>query len=396
MALTVLFAGCAGSDESDWTDWRGAERRGQSPHVPEHLPTTAKKLWKRPLTGLGLAGIVANSKIVIVPDKSADKRRDIWRGLAADTGRQLWTVEYDAAGDMDYSNAARATPVIHGDRAYLLGAFGHLYCVRWKTGDVVWKRHLVTEFSAELPTWGMSASPLVVGNKLIVNPGGKDASLAALDLETGRTIWTTPGEPAAYASLILATLGGVEQIVGYDAVSVGGWDARTGSRLWTLEPPEPNDFNVPTPVELDGRLLLTSENNGTRLYEFDSDGRIRSEPVARNDDLVSDSSTPVVAGGRIFGIGYRFVCLDASSLKTLWQAEGDGFDYASLIAGGGRVLVTTVDGELILFRADAAGLTNAEHLKPFGDEAEVWSHPALTAGRLYLRSDKAVCCLLLD
>jgi hypothetical protein len=129
---------------------------------------------------------------------------------------------------MDFTNSPRANPVIHQGMVYTLGAFGDLYCLNLDSGKVVWRKQLAEDFQAKRPSWGWSSTPLIVGDKLIVNPGAKDASLVALDRRTGTVLWSTPGDPPGYASFILATFADVTQIVGYDAASLGGWDPQTG------------------------------------------------------------------------------------------------------------------------------------------------------------------------
>jgi ABC-type phosphate/phosphonate transport system substrate-binding protein len=381
----------------EWTDWRGPNRDAVSPYVPDKLPTKTKFLWKQPLTGLGLSGIAATSDYVIVADKDKENKIDIFRCLDADTGKQLWTIEYPAAEEMDYSNSPRANPVIHQGLTYLLGAFGDLHCVQLDTGHVVWEKNIVKEFDAELPMWGMCSTPLIVGDKLIVNPGAKDASVVALDRRTGMTIWKTPGEPASYSSFIVGIFGGVRQIIGYDAISIGGWDPKTGRRLWNLLPEEEGDFNVPTPINVDGKLLVATENNGTRLYGFNKDGKIQPKPLASNLDLAPDTSTPVVTNGLVFGCFGGLFCLDLKNdLKTLYSDDDDVFyDYAALITGNDHVLITTVEGELILIRADDQRYTLQSRLCLF-EETEVWSHPALIGNRLYIRNRTEACCILLD
>ena len=137
-------------------------------------------------------------------------------------------------------------------------------------------------------------------------------------------MWKTPGEPAAYSSLILATFGNVRQIVGYDSISLGGWDPKTGRRLWKLLPEDEGDFNVPTPLYINGKLLVATENNGTRLYGFDNTGEIRSKPLAQNLDFSPDSSTPVVINDLMFGCLGGLFCLDLNKdLKTLYSEEDD-------------------------------------------------------------------------
>jgi len=383
---------------SEWTDWRGPGRRGISPDVPGELPTQARFLWKRGLNADGLAGVSATATRVIVADKSQERDQDIWRCLDAETGHELWTVAYPTPREMEFTNTPRAAPVIHGGFAYLLGAFGDLHCVSIEGSQIIWRRNIVKEFNAKLPTWGMCSTPLVADDLLIVNPGAPEASLAALGLYTGETVWQTPGEPAGYGSLILGTFGGLRQIVGHDATSLGGWDPNTGRRLWTLLPTKKGDFNVPTPVNIDGRLLIATENNGTRLYHFDADGRINPTVVAQNSRLAPDTSTPVVIDGLVFGCFRGLFCLDLSNgLRTLYSTEGDGAftDYTALIAGNGHILAITVKGELLLLKAARDAYTPISRLRLF-EGVEVWSHPALIANRLYVRSMREICCFVLD
>jgi hypothetical protein len=381
-----------------WTDWRGPGRTGMSPDVPARLPPTAKFLWRRGLTGVGLSGVAATATRVIVADKSETKDQDVWRCLDTETGKELWTVAYATPKQMEFTNAPRAAPVIHGDFVYLLGAFGDLHCVNLYGSGVVWRRNIIKDFDAKLPTWGTCSTPLVVGDSLVVNPGAPDASLVALGLYTGEVIWKTPGGPPGYGSLILGAFGGVRQIVGYDADSLGGWDPNTGQRLWTLAPEKKGDYNVPTPIDVFGRLLVATENNGTRLYNFSPNGQIRPVPVGQTHALAPDTSTPVVIDGLVFGCFHGLFCLDLNDgLKTLYSAEGDGAfkEYASLIAGYGRVLAVTVGGELVLFQATRDAFTPISRLRVF-ENAEVWSYPALVGNRLYIRSTNEICCILLS
>jgi len=380
----------------EWTDWRGPGRRGLSPHVPQALPEQIVELWRHPLSGLGHAGLAATHDRVLVADKDAEMEKDVWRCLDANTGRELWRIEYPAPEQMDYGNCPRANPVIHDAFAYLLGAFGDLHCVELATGRVAWRRNVVEEFGAELVMWGMCSAPLVVDDKLIVNPGAPDASLVALDLKSGRTVWTTPGSEAAYASFIVGEFGGVRQIVGYDAISLGGWNPDTGERLWTLIPDEPGDFNVPTPIEVDGKLLVITENNGARLYGFETGGKIIPRPASQNMEIAHDTVTPVLHEGMVYGSSESLFCLDAADgLKLRWQADDEAYAYhTAIIAGNGRLLIVTEQGELSLVAAEPGAYRILARRKLFED-GEVYAHPAIVGNRLYVRNFDAVVCLLI-
>lgn len=389
----------SGFVKAEWTDWRGPNRDAISPYIPAKLPAKPTFLWKKPMKGAGMSGIAATHKYVVVTDKNKDFTVDIFHCLNADTGKEIWAIEYPAEGEMDFTNAPRANPVIHDGLVYLLGAFGDLNCVELSSGKIVWKKNIVKEFKAELVAWGMCSAPLIVDDKLIVNPGAKNASIVALDRRTGKVIWKTPGEPASYSCFILGKFGNVRQIVGYDSISLGGWDPETGKRLWQLLPEEEGDFNVPTPINFNGKLLVSTENNGTRLYGFDDDGRIQSKPLARNLDLSPDTSTPVLIDGLLFGCFAGLYCIDVSDgLKTLYSSDDDAFyDYASLAAGNGRVLILSVESELVLLAAEKERFTEISRMRLFEDKrTEVWSHPALLGNRMYVRSMTEIGCLLLD
>jgi len=390
----------AATDQSAaaWPGWRGPGRDGLVPSLPGKLPAAANIVWKKRLTGAGLAGIAATERLLIVADRDPFDLSDIFRCLQADTGAEVWQLEYPALGKLDYGNSPRATPLIHDGQVYLLGAFGDLHCVKLADGEVLWKKNIVREFAAKLPKWGMCASPLVVDDKLIVNPGARDASLVALDRQSGKVVWRSPGLPAAYASFVVGRFGGQRQIVGYDAISLGGWDPESGQRLWTLIPPHKGDFNVPTPSNIGGKLLVATENNGTRLYDFDERGAIVPKPLATFLDLAPDSSTPVVVDNRVFGCHKELFCLDAAAgLRPLWTGKDKAFDdYVSIIAGRDRLLITTVRGELLLVAAGGKRYDLISRLRICDQQCEILSHPALVGNRLYLRDGTSVCCVALD
>jgi outer membrane protein assembly factor BamB len=387
--------GPSANTRPDWPDWRGPGRHGHVPRLPPRLPATARLVWKKAAMTGGLAGLsVSDGRLVLAERDFADEH-DVYRCLDADTGELLWRVAFPARGKLDYGQSPRAAPVLHAGRAYLLGAFGDLRCVNVTNGRVMWKRQLPREFEAELPTWGMCSPPLVVDDLLIVNPGGTNASLVALDAATGRTRWRTPGLPAAYAAFICGEFGGRRQIVGYDRHSLGGWEVRTGRRLWQLVPPAEGDFNVPTPIAVDGGILVSTENNGTRFYQFDDAGRIVTKPAGECAELAPETATPVVTGGRVFGAHHGLRCLDVrAGLKPVWHRDEPKLgDHATLIADEERVLVITLGGELILIDGKSDQGAILSRLRLFEEDVEIYSHPALVGTRLYARGGSSVVCV---
>jgi outer membrane protein assembly factor BamB len=379
-----------------WTGWRGPRRDGRVGWLPEKLPAKITPVWSLDTTTRGLGGVAATSDLVLYSDRVLNDSIDEWKCVSAADGKEKWTYSYPCKGNLDYGNSPRATPLLDGDHVYLFGAFGHLACLKLKSGEAVWELNLRDEFEAtDEPKWGACSNPLLVDGKLIVNPGTKDASLAALDPKTGKVLWKTPGKPAGYGSLIAGKFGGTQQIVGHDADSLGGWDVATGKRLWTVRPDVPNDFNVPTPIDLGGKLLVTTENNGTRVCGFKENGVIDPKPAAVNKKLAPDTHTPVVVGDRVFGIWRRLFCLSVKNgLKPVWDADGQAFTkYAAVVATDQRVLVMTLEADFILFDATADEFRELSRVKVLPDEKGLYSHPAFVGKRVYVRGSSTVVAI---
>jgi len=378
----------------DWPGWRGPRGDGFSPDVPRRLPPK-KLLWSRAVAGECHAPLSVGDGYLVAAD--ADGRRDCWRCFNAADGTPVWTYEYPNAGKMEFGAAPRAAPRIYGGKAYCLNAWGELFCFDLASGKLVWQKHLAREFQQKTPTWGYCCSPLIANGNLIVNPGGTGGPVAALDPQTGNVVWTGQGEGVNYAAFLLGTFGGVEQLIGYDRKTAGGWDAKTGERLWTLDVDASYGYIAPSPVAVGGRLLLTSDQQDARLLSFTAAGRILDQPVAESMDLAPEISTPCVWGGLILGATSGLLLLDpgapdsGKTLKTLWLEDSEdclrGLCHA--IVSEDRALVLCEDGQLLLLTTDRKSCTILDRAKLCG---RTWVHPALAYGRLYVRDKTAVYC----
>ena len=351
---------------SGWLDFRGPDRQGLVASLPHSLDGM-QTAWTARLQDKGLGGVAATEQWVLVTDRDRATGRDELKVFDAHTGKLEQTMRLvrpprgKPESKLDYGESIRATPVIDGDRVFLLDAYGVLYvCPLPETENLpselnvpgVRTESMVDRF--KLATWGITSTPLFVDGMLIVNVCGADTSLLALRPEAREPVWKGPGSGTGYASCIVGTFGGRRQILGYQSTSFSGWDLATGTLLWNLRPEARGDFNVPTPVAVDSqRILLATENNGTRLYAFDEQGILQSKPVAVNEDVMPDTVTPVVVNGFAYCTSPNSLFrLDLNhGLATDWSLEDEAFTgHASLIADrtGQHLLVVTYEGQMML------------------------------------------------
>ena len=389
LALLVVTATAWGED---WPQWRGPERDGHVAALPQTLPAR-KALWQQPVMGTCDAGIAVAQGVLVMADH--DDKNDFYHCLEADTGKEIWQRIFPNGRAMDYGSGPRATPLIHKDKVYLLSAFGDLFCIDLKTGTTLWHKDLVRHFGVKkVPTWGYCSSPLLVQGRLIVNPGGR-AALAALDPDTGGVLWQGAGAAPNYASFIAGTFGGVEQVVGYDAQSLGGWDIKDGKRIWSLNLRSPTGYIVPTPLRVGDHLFLAESSHPAQLFAFDRNGQIRPRPIGKSDDLAPTVSTAVAVRGLILGQGDKLVCLDAAAgLKTLWRDDqANAFQKdCHLLVSGDRGLAFNSTGELVLFRFDRQGVKVLDRRQVC---QKTLMHPTLAGGRLYVRDSENLTCYAL-
>lgn len=394
-------------DDDGWPGWRGPQRRGHAPRLPQRLPRTPAVIWSQPLVRGGLGGVAATRSHVVLGDRDDADERDVFRCFDADTGESLWEIMYEAHGALDYGNSPRATPLIDHGRVYLLGAMGDLHCVELATGKVRWKRHLARDFdvpTAARSAWGYCASPLLADGRLIVGPGAAAASVVALDPATGDELWRAAGRPAGFSSFVAAYPRDRCQVIGFDDKTLGGWDIATGRRLWEWKPPVGGGFNVPTPVILDGdplRILVTTETDGTHLLALQPDGTIAAQPLATSEELAAEMVTPVSVGECVVCVQDRLVALNAAdSLRTVTSLEDATLaTYAGVVSGPSNVLVIGNGGRLMLLDVTTEGCrVNSTTTIVTGDQptesrGPIYSHPAFVGTRVYVRGAHALTCV---
>ncbi len=401
-ALIVAFVAGAARAE-DWPQWRGPGRDCITKTLPEKLPEKVEPVWKKDLSGLAYSGTVVVGEYVVCGDSvggaegegaEGETPKDVWRCFKAADGTEVWAVEYaNTAEEMAYGTAPRATPVIHDGRVFTLGSHGDVRAIDLKTGKVAWEMDLKEAFKGHLPEWGYCSSPMIAGGNLILNPGGSKGGVVAVNPKDGKTIWTANADDANYSSFITAKPGGVEQIIGYDQMSVFGLKIADGSRLWTLPVENSMGYIVPSPVVAGEVLVLTGED-GTYAFPFEN-GKCQDKLVGDHEYFVMENNTPIVVGGMVVGtsVGEGLMALDpAAGLKQLWlNDEESGFrDFSTILATPeGRLAVFDARGQLHLGTARTDGVTVHGKVKLTGPTS---SAPAWTGTHVYWRDGKALYC----
>jgi outer membrane protein assembly factor BamB len=323
------------------------------------------------------------------------EHRDIFRLLDLQTGRERWRCERANALDLDYGSAPRATPLIAGDFVLVLGAGGELLSLGLAEGNLQWRRNLLADFgAAELPTWGYCGSPLVAGEKLIVNPGADGAAVAAIDPATGARLWSAPGGAANYSSFLAGRFGGVNQVVGYDQRGLGGWACDSGRSLWHVATGLGKGYVVPTPVAWKGKLLVAHEK-GTSLFGFRPGGVVDSNPLATTRQLSPALGTPTLAGDWLLGHdNRRLVALSLKNgLNVYWKGPPDrrqkGLTHLVAQEDGKRAIAFCQSGWALLLDLSRPEPTIVGW-RQLTDTT--WAHPAVLETAIICRDATAAYC----
>ncbi len=416
LAVPLLLA-------EDWPQWRGADRLGvwTESGILDRFPEGGpERAWSSPI-GNGYAGpAVADGKVFVTDYRSTEGRKGNERVLALDeeTGASLWEKVWpvDYAG-LAYDLGPRATPTVDGDRVYVLGAMGDLFCLRVEDGSEVWRRNYRNDFAAELPTWGFVGAPLVDGNRLIALVGGSpDAKVVAFDKMTGDELWRAidaTSEPG-YDPPVIVEAGGARQLIIWHPAAVTSLDPETGRVLWEQPFRIQAGLTVATPVLSRHGLLVSSFYNGSRMYRLLEDGpsaelvwKGNSDSEIETDGLHSLVTTPVVDGDYIYGIGSygHLRCLDARTGERVWETldlTGENARWASgqIVRNGDRYFINNDRGELVIARFAPEGyeeIDRATLLRPTNPlrrrrelGAVHWTHPAYANRHMIIRNDEEI------
>jgi outer membrane protein assembly factor BamB len=277
---------------------------------------------------------------------------------------------------------------------------------------VRWKKNVRTEFDGKPGIWAYAESPLIDGDVLVCTPGGDKATLLAVNKKNGETIWKAPlpkgeaaggrgsmaGNTAAYASPIVATVGGVKQYIQFLHGGLVGVSAKDGKLLWHYDGVK-GITNCTTPLFHDGSVFVSaagrgrSPTSGSALVKLTaSDGGITPKEVYHIQDLANHHGGVVRVGGYVYGTSNSgLVCIDFKTGETKWQNRSVG--KGSIAAADGRLYVRSEDGPIALVEATPAGYKEISRFEqPDRSGKKAWPHPVIAGGRLYVRDQGVLLC----
>jgi outer membrane protein assembly factor BamB len=404
LLTAALAAGVAVA--ADWPQFRGPDRTDVSREtglLRSWPPGGPKLLWTFDKTGIGYSGpSVVGDRLYLM---GGDETKEYLFALDVRTGKKVWTAEVGPFYENNWGGGPRGTPTVDGDRVYALGGRGDLICVKASSGEKLWSKNYTRDLGGPLPTWGFTESPLVDGDQLLCTPGGAGGTVAALDKTSGKLLWRSKGwtDRAAYPSVVISNAGGVRQYVQMTERSVAGVEAKSGRVLWHFD--RPARIVVPTPVCFDDYVYVTSGYGaGCNLLKLTRDGRdFKVEEVYANKNMQNHHGGVVLVGGHLYGYYERndWVCQDARSGKIVWKSRKLG--KGSLTCANGQLyLYGEADGTAVLLDVSTKGWSERGRFKitrqsalerpPNRPGANIWTHPVVANGRLYLRDQEYLFC----
>jgi outer membrane protein assembly factor BamB len=382
------------SDMQDWSQWRGPRRDGISEEaglLPSWPTEGPARLWTADGIGRGYSSpIVADESIYITGDEADDL---VISAFSLD-GKLRWQVKNGAAWKRSFPGA-RSSCTHNNGKLYHMNAHGRMVCLDADTGDEAWSVNVLERFEGKNITWGISESLLIHGDLVYATPCGAKGLMVALNKHTGDTVWATPAirdERPSYASPILVRSRDRTLLINSAIKNVFAVDAKTGKLCWKMPQKDPKNTVCTIPVLAQNEVIFTNASRGYgAVFGVRLDGS-HAEKTWTKELTVSHGST-VSFDGQIYGASSRgeakgWVTVDAKtgSLRVVSEMKG-----GSLIYADGRFYCLTERG-LMTLQKPVEGRFETVGSFQFAEGKDVWPHPVICNGRLYLRFHETFSC----
>ncbi len=384
----------------DSPQFRGPRRDGHAGsgnNIAKSWPSSGPKpTWSASGLGAGYAAVsVANGRIYTMGLVGNDEKV---LALNERDGRPGWSVSTGGGAYKDGTgDGPRCTPTVDGDRIYAMGAFGDLVCLDAKSGQRRWHKNILKEFGGSSINWGICESPLIDGEKVIVMPGGRGATLVALNKNNGNVIWKSrvPGDPkAGYASAIAVDVGGVRQYINFTARGLVGVRAEDGEFLWQSTSAANGTANCSAAVFHENHVFYGSGyGTGGTCLRLESNGNTtRAEELYKTNNMKNHHGGMVIVDGFLYGCDENILtCLDLLSGKVMWKERSPG--KGSIAFADGLLIVRNEQGPLTLVEANSQRyVEKGQFDQPNRSRRQAWAYPVIANGHLLLRDQEALLC----
>jgi outer membrane protein assembly factor BamB len=409
LGLLITAVSPATPADPSWPGYRGPNRDGVSAETdwsaawPPSGPAVA---WKAQL-GTGHSAVAVGAGLLYSMGWETGQEAKAGVGLEtvfcldAGTGAVVWKRAYPGAlYNRLHEGGPAATPALDGPRVYTLGRDGQLFCFDARAGKILWARELKKEFPGKAPYYGFTASPLVLGNRLIVQASGKGASTVALDPATGAVLWKAGDEEASYASPIPFPGVGGERVLVFDASGLVLLDARDGAACarfsWVAAAPNKTTINAATPLLAgDTVFITTGYHMGCARIRL---GGAAPAVLWKNSLLCAHFAGPALLAGHLYGFDNnneattrgRLVCLDFETGALRWERRD--LAWGNVLVAGGRLVALTREGLLVVAEASPKAYREIARAQVLTGPCR--TDPVICGGRFYLRNARGdLVCL---
>jgi outer membrane protein assembly factor BamB len=387
LITATLASGVVTIAADDWPQWRGPRRDGVSKETGllKDWPANGPRLaWRINGTGDGYSSFaVAGGRLFTL---GARQNTEYVFAFDAATGKKIWEVVNGRRFNNDRGDGPRGTPTIDGDRVYVFGSSGDMTVLDAATGKVFWTQNLLQTYGGSNINWGLSESPLVLSDRIIVTPGGRGASIVALRKTDGSLIWKSQSDEPGYSSALLHPIGNVQQAVVFTAERALGVDINDGRVLWSYNRVANRTANIATPIARGNHVFLSSDyGTGAGLLALTPDGNgIKAREVYFTNEMRNHHASSVLVGDYLYGFSSSILtAMHFETGKVAWRDRSVG--KGSLVFADDRLYLFSENG--IVGLAEANPQKYAEHgrFQLRTGNLPTWSHPVVSGGKLFLR-----------
>jgi outer membrane protein assembly factor BamB len=378
----------------DWPQWRGPNRDGISAEkgLLQAWPASGPPLaWKASGAGEGYSSFAASNGRLYTLGARGGTEYVVAFDIAS--GKRLWEHVHGRRFSNDRGDGPRATPTIEGNRMYAYGASGDLSAIDISANPpkVLWSLNVLKQFGGSNIQWGLSESPLVLSDRILINAGARDASIVALRKSDGSLLWKSQGDEAGYSSAVLHEAGGIREAIFFTGERALGVDVNTGKLLWSYGQVANRTANIATPIVKGNRVFLSSGygTGGALLELTPGDGTISAREVYFTRQMKNHHASSVVIGDHLYGFDDAILkAMNFATGQIVWQDRSVG--KGSLVFADNRLYLYSERGVVGLAEATPQGYKEHGRFELQTGSLPTWSHPVVSGGRLYLRDQDTV------